>query len=65
MKEHEITYPVILLGVDRKEHLGFKELKVVCEGEGGEVVFTSYLDGVISLQMINDTLVVYVKKEKD
>ena len=35
MKEENPTYPVILLGVDKKESLGFQKLRVIQEDSEG------------------------------
>lgn len=62
-KNNEKTYPVILMGPDEKENLGFSFLKVLCSD--GEVTHSeSLFNGEISVQMVNDTLIVYVKKKE-
>jgi hypothetical protein len=61
MENDSKVYPIILMGVDRKEGLGFNRLKVVHEqGQGKkEEIF----EGVISVQMVNDLLIIYVKEQ--
>jgi hypothetical protein len=61
MENDSKVYPIILMGVDRKESLGFNRLKVVHEQEQGkkEEIF----EGAISVQMVNDLLIIYVKEQ--
>lgn len=61
---NEKTYPVILMGPDEKESLGFSFLKVLCSDGEGLRYSESHFKGEISVQMVNDTLVVYVKKKE-
>lgn len=63
MKEKNPTYPVILVGVDKKESIGFQRLKVVQESRDGLHVSDLHLKGAVSVQMVNDTLIVFVKEE--
>ena len=63
MKEENPTYPVILVGADKKESIGFQRLKVVRESREGLHVSELYLKGIVYVQMINDTLIVFVKEE--
>lgn len=63
-KNNEKTYPVILMGPDAKENLGFSFLKVLCSDGEGLLHSESRFNGEISVQMVNDTLIVYVKKKE-
>ena len=63
-KYHEKTYPVILMGPEEKESLGFSFLKVICSDGEGFNYSESHFTGEISVQMVNDTLIVYVKKKE-
>jgi len=64
MKEEKPTYPVILVGVEKKESLGFQELRVIQEDSEGLRVSELHLKGIVSVQMINETLVVFVKESR-
>tara|TARA_B100000035_G_C20614526_1_gene385435 strand:+ start:22 stop:216 length:195 start_codon:yes stop_codon:yes gene_type:complete len=64
MKEENPTYPVILVGVDKKESLGFQKLRVIQEDSEGLHVSELHLKGIVSVQMINETLVVFVKESR-
>jgi hypothetical protein len=61
MKEHSKTQPVILLGVDEQEARGFNHIALISEDKNGVYTSEHRLSGVISVQMINDTLVIKVK----
>jgi hypothetical protein len=63
-KNLENTYPVILMGPEEKESLGFSSLRVICCDGGGANYSESHFKGEISVQMVNDTLIVYVKKKE-
>lgn len=63
-KNFENTYPVILMGPEEKESLGFSFLKVICTNGEGVNYSESRFKGEISVQMVNDTLVVHVKKKE-
>ena len=63
-KNLENTYPVILMGPEEKESLGFSFLRVICSDGEGFNYSESHFKGEISVQMVNDTLVVYVKKKE-
>jgi len=60
----ENTYPVILMGPEEKGNLGFSFLRVLCCDGGGFNYSESYFKGEISVQMVNDTLIIYVKKKE-
>ncbi len=60
---HSTTQPVILIGVDRQEAPEFKKLSVIIEEDGVRVIENHYF-GIVSVEMRNDQLLVYVSKEK-
>lgn len=60
---HTTTQPVILIGVDRQEAPEFTELSVVVEDGKGEVLSESLFLGHVSVEMVNNKLVVYIRKD--
>ena len=60
---HSTTQPVILIGVNRQEAPDFKKLVLIVEEDGVQVIENHYF-GIVSIEMKNDQLVVYVSKEK-
>lgn len=60
---HTKTQPVILIGVDRQEAPEFTELCVVVETPEGESLSEETFLGGVSVEMINNKLIVYVRKD--
>mgnify|MGYP001357809201 CR=1 FL=1 len=60
---HSVTQPVILIGVDRQNAPDFKKLLLIVEENGVQVIENHYF-GIVSVEMRNDQLVVYVSNEK-
>jgi len=60
---HTTTQPVILIGVDRQEAPEFEKLTVIVEDETGLKVTESHYNGIVSVEMRNDRLFIYVSKK--
>tara|TARA_B000000609_G_C24141364_1_gene331449 strand:- start:528 stop:731 length:204 start_codon:yes stop_codon:yes gene_type:complete len=60
---HSTTQPVILIGVDRQEAPEFKKVALIVEEDEVRVIENHYF-GIVSVEMRNDQLLVYVSKEK-
>jgi len=60
---HTTTQPVILIGVDRQEAPEFEKITVIVEDETGLKVIESHYNGIVSVEMRNDRLLIYVSKK--
>jgi hypothetical protein len=61
---HTTTQPVILIGVDRQEAPEFEKLSVIVEDETGLKVIENHYNGIVSVEMRNDQLVIYISKKE-
>jgi hypothetical protein len=55
---------VILIGVDRQEAPEFEKLSVIVEDETGLKVIENHYNGIVSVEMRNDQLVIYISKKE-
>ena len=59
-----VTQPVIFVGVSRQEALGFHHVTLIQEDENGVRLLETHLHGAsVSVQMVNGTLMVFVKTQ--
>ena len=61
---HTTTQPVILIGVDRQDAPEFDKLTLIIEDESGLKVLENHYFGIVSVEMRNNQLTVYVSKSK-
>jgi len=57
----EISQPVIYVGVEKQEARGFHKVVLIHEDINGIQTSENHLSGEVSVQMVNDTLKVFVK----